>query len=286
MVSVAVACLPAAVSLLLLEALFMQISGMSLALTWPCRLCLLRVFLCWGRWHCTCFLRPTCLFTAHMGRGSSPLSCGVFLPLPLSQDFPLLVAGCTPPLLPEPFQPSPACLFTVPGKIPLPPFCTQCTSPYLLHVFIVLIAYYSVSLFSLGGGWSVQGAMLIWPRVVCGSTLVLLSSPCLCLSKLSGCGRLAAWGPSWFLHLTWNGDSLHRLEVWRGQLCLFSVIMPAKCVSSVSPRFYYRRLAFCFLPLAAILESSILSISVSIRLGQSFSNNRKSERKWPFRSDS
>jgi hypothetical protein len=48
MVSVAVACLPASVSLLLLEALllFMQISGVSLTLTWPCRLCLLRVFLC------------------------------------------------------------------------------------------------------------------------------------------------------------------------------------------------------------------------------------------------
>jgi hypothetical protein len=30
--------------------------------------------------------------------------------------------------------------------------------------------------------------------------------------------------------------------------------MPAKCVSSVSPRFHYRRLAFCFLPLAATLE--------------------------------
>jgi hypothetical protein len=41
-----VACLPAAVSLLLLEALFMQISGVSLALTWSCRLCLLRFLLC------------------------------------------------------------------------------------------------------------------------------------------------------------------------------------------------------------------------------------------------
>jgi hypothetical protein len=39
------------------------------------------------------------------------------------------------------------------------------------------------------------------------------------------------------------------------KLCLFSVIMPAKCVSRVSPRFHYRRLAFCFLPLTAILES-------------------------------
>jgi hypothetical protein len=45
MVSAALAHLPAAVSLLLLETLFMQISGVSLALTWPCRLCLLRVLL-------------------------------------------------------------------------------------------------------------------------------------------------------------------------------------------------------------------------------------------------
>jgi hypothetical protein len=45
-VSATVACLPAAVSLLLLEVLFMQISGVSLALTWPCRLCLLRFLLC------------------------------------------------------------------------------------------------------------------------------------------------------------------------------------------------------------------------------------------------
>jgi hypothetical protein len=47
--SAAVACLPAAVSLLLLEPLFMQISGVSLALTWPCRLSLLRVLLCASR---------------------------------------------------------------------------------------------------------------------------------------------------------------------------------------------------------------------------------------------
>jgi hypothetical protein len=37
--------LPAAVSLLLLEALFMQTSGVSLTLTWAHRLCLLRVLL-------------------------------------------------------------------------------------------------------------------------------------------------------------------------------------------------------------------------------------------------
>jgi hypothetical protein len=46
MVFAAVACLPAAVSLLLLEALFLQISGVSLALTWPPRVYLLRFLLC------------------------------------------------------------------------------------------------------------------------------------------------------------------------------------------------------------------------------------------------
>jgi hypothetical protein len=35
---------------------------------------------------------------------------------------------------------------------------------------------------------------------------------------------------------------------------LFSVVLPARCVSSISPRFHYKRYAFCFLPLAAILE--------------------------------
>jgi hypothetical protein len=52
----------AAVSLLLLVALFMQVSGVSLTLTWPSRLCLLRVLLCGS--HCY-KLSP---FQAHWGR--------------------------------------------------------------------------------------------------------------------------------------------------------------------------------------------------------------------------
>jgi hypothetical protein len=54
---------------------------------------------------------------------------------------------------------------------PSPLFGAQGAPLSLLCVFVVLIAYYSVSLFSLGGGQSVQGAMLIWPRVVCESTM-------------------------------------------------------------------------------------------------------------------
>jgi hypothetical protein len=105
---------------------------------------------------CSCWL--VCLFTAHGGSGSSPLSCGVFLPLPLSQAFLLWLLGA-------PILSGQAWLVYL-----------QCSGrpTLLLHVFIVLIAYHSISLFNLGGGQSVQGAMLIWSRVVC----VLLSSPC------------------------------------------------------------------------------------------------------------
>jgi hypothetical protein len=48
---------------------------------------------------------------------------------------------------------------------------------------------------------------------------------------------------------TWAGG----VEVL--EFCLFLMFLPAKCFSSVSPRFYFRKKAFCFLPLVAILES-------------------------------
>jgi hypothetical protein len=113
-------------------------------------------------------LAPVYLFTAHEGSGSSPLSCGVFRPPPLSQAFLLLVAGHALPLPPEPLRPGPACLFAVRRDSPPTLFRAQGAPPSLPCVFIVLTAYYSVSLFPPGGGPSVQGAMLIWPRVVCG----------------------------------------------------------------------------------------------------------------------
>jgi hypothetical protein len=151
----------------------MQISGVSFALTWPCRLCLLRVLLCWslcyklspfqahwGRWHCTSLLWPVFVYSSR-GKWVFPPSCGVFLRQPG-----LFIYSSGKDFLPP--------IFGAPPSFP--------------RVFIVLIACYSVSLFSLGGDWSVQGAMLIWLRVVCGSTVVLLSSPCLHLPKLSGHG--------------------------------------------------------------------------------------------------
>jgi hypothetical protein len=143
------------------------------------------------------------------------------------------------------------------GKDSLPPiFSAQCAPPSFLCVFIVLIAYYSVSLFSPSGSWSVQGTMLFWPRVVCGSTVVLLSSPCPHLPKPSGHGQPAACGALLVspFNMKWRCSVLAG-GVEGSKFCLFSVVLPARCVSSVSPRFHYRRHAFCFLPLAAILES-------------------------------
>jgi hypothetical protein len=46
--------------------------------------------------------------------------------------------------------------------------------------------------------------------------------------------------------------------VEESKFCLFSVVFPVRCISNVSPRFYFRRHAFCFLPVAAILESSVI----------------------------
>jgi hypothetical protein len=147
---------------------------------------------------CCCSCQPPCLFTVHVGSGSSLLSGGVFLPLPLSPAFPLLVAGCVPPLLPEPLRPAWLVYLQFWEGFPSPNlWCSVHATlfPACLYCSYCLLVSFS---FFLGGGWSVQGAMLLWPRVVCGSTVVPRSSLCLCLPKLSGCGRLAARGPSLF----------------------------------------------------------------------------------------
>jgi hypothetical protein len=108
-------------------------------------------------------------------------SCGRWVFLPLLWSFPpsatltsFPVPGCwahTPaPAKASLARPS---LFIYSSRKDFPPllFGTQCSLPSLQCVFIVLIAYYSVSLFSTGGIRSVQGAMLFLPRVVCGSTV-------------------------------------------------------------------------------------------------------------------
>jgi hypothetical protein len=85
------------------------------------------------------------------------------------------------------------------GKDSPPPlFSAQCTPPSLQCVFIVLIAYYSGSLFSPGGGQSVQGAMLIWPRLVCGSTTYCLAHLVRIFPSHLGMGNWRPGGPPGF----------------------------------------------------------------------------------------
>jgi hypothetical protein len=105
------------------------------------------------------------VYNSH-GRWVSPLSCGVFLPLPLSQAFPLLVARHAPPLLPSLARPG---LFIYSSGRDSPPLALRVLHPLcnVSLLFLLLITQFS---FFLGGGRSVQGAMLIWPKVVCGST--------------------------------------------------------------------------------------------------------------------
>jgi hypothetical protein len=122
----------------------------------------------------SCLLWLACLFTAHMGSGLTP-SCGVFLSPPLLQAFPFLVAVRVPP---------PAwlvCLQFCEGFHAPSLWCSGCPTLFAMCLFCFGIAYYSVFLFSLGGGHSVQVAMLIWPRFVCGGTAYCLAHLVVCI---------------------------------------------------------------------------------------------------------
>jgi hypothetical protein len=173
-------------------------------------------------WHCTHFLRLAYLFSVHMGSGPSLFSYGVFFPPPLLQAFPLLVAGQVPPLLP-----SPAGLFIHSSVRVFPPhlFGTQGAQTSLLCVFFVVIAYLSVFFsFFPGCGLVCPGGYADLAQGCLWEYCMPLSSPCgLRLPKWSGrWHRVAAWVPSWFLRLTWSGDAMHGLGVWRSHSFAFS----------------------------------------------------------------
>jgi hypothetical protein len=106
--------------------------------------------------------------------------------------------------------PSPAsCLWGI-SPPPSSALRVPCPLCYMSFLLLLLIIQFSFP----WGCHSVQGAMLIWPRIVCGSTTCHLAH----IPKPSGCWHLAAaQEPSWFLRLTWSGDAMRRLEVCRSQ---------------------------------------------------------------------
>jgi hypothetical protein len=139
----------------------------------------------WWRWDLSCLLRPACLFTVCMGSAPPPPSSGACHTLATGTSFPLSkVAGLMPLLLL-----SPTGLFIYSSVESAPPPFSRAHSPLpsLLCVFFFsapcLLISLVFSLFSLGGGQSVQGTMLIWPKVVCGSTACHLAQLVVCFSQ-------------------------------------------------------------------------------------------------------
>jgi hypothetical protein len=48
--------------------------------------------------------------------------------------------------------------------------------------------------------------------------------------------------------------------VEESEFCLFLVVFLVRCISSISSRFYFRKHAFCFLPLVSVLESAPMEV--------------------------
>jgi hypothetical protein len=135
-----------------------------------------------------------------MGSGSSPLSCGVFLPLPLLQAFPLLVAGHVPLLL---LSLASLFIYNSVRDCPFPLFGIQSAPPSLLHVFLLLLLIINFFSFFPGCGSVSPGGYADLAQGCLWEYRVPLSSPCgLRLPKLSGFWHLAVREPFWFLHLT------------------------------------------------------------------------------------
>jgi hypothetical protein len=217
---------------------------------------LLQAFLLLITGQCCCSCQPPWLFTVHVGSGSSFLSCGVFLSLPLSQAFLLLVVGCTLPLPPEPLWPARLVYLQSREGFPSPNLWLRAPHP-LSHVSLLFLLLITQFLFLFPwwrsvcpGGYAALAQACLWEY--CGTTKLTWSafSQAIWARATGGSGALlvSSFNVKWRFSVLAGG-------VEESKLCLFTVIMPAKCVSSVSPRFHYRRLTFCFLPLATMLES-------------------------------
>jgi hypothetical protein len=137
-------------------------------------------------------LLPAAVFVySSRGRWVFPPHLWSFPPSTTLTSYPALGCWAHTPAPTRASPAHPACLFTVLGRIPFPQSLALRAPHPLFHVSLLFLL-----LITQGGGRSVQGAMLLWTRVVCGSTTVPLSLPCLRLPKLSGHRRLAARGPS------------------------------------------------------------------------------------------
>jgi hypothetical protein len=184
----------------------LQISGVSLTLTYPLRLCLLSILL-----GTTAIVTSFCLLKRTGGGGathafssqcaylqftwkvtlpSSPVEFSShchFYQLSCSK-----VAGRLPPLLP-----SPASLFIYSSVRDCPSPLQHSGHPALFATCLFCCCYCLLSfgffcLFFSGWGSSVQGVMLIWPRAVFWSTMCHLAHLMICIFP-SGLGAGIWW---------------------------------------------------------------------------------------------
>jgi hypothetical protein len=207
-----------------------------------------------GKW---IFPQLPCLFTAYVGSGSSLLFCEVFLPPPLSQAFLLLVAGYVPPLPPEPLRPTQLVYlqswegFTSPNL-----WCSVCPTLFPVCLYCSYCLLLSFSFFPrwrlvCRGGYAALAQGCLWEYHGTSKFTLSESSQAVCARVAGRLGALLIFP----FNVKWR-FSAPAGGVEGSKFCLFSVVLPARCVSSISPRFHYRRHVFYFLPLAAILESS------------------------------
>jgi hypothetical protein len=197
---------------MLLEALFMQISGVSLTLTWPHRLCLLRVLL---GVTATATSFPLPKHTG--GGGTTPTFSGwrvylqfmweVLLPrfpwgFPHTATFasfptPRLLGGPTTPA----FSSWLVYLHFWKG-LPLPTsLALRAPCPLCYVSFVVVVAVYSVCFFLFFpwvGVSLTRGLCWSGPRVVCGSTECRLAHLVVCFSRAGRSWHLAVQEPPGF----------------------------------------------------------------------------------------
>jgi hypothetical protein len=188
----------------------MLISGVSLTLTWPPWLCLFRVLLGVSAFPFPSSLGAVTLYLlsqasvfiySSCGKWAFPLSCGVFLPLPLLQAFLFLVAGWVPLLLPSLVG---LVIHSSVGDCPSPPSVVRAPHPLCYMSFLLLLLIIQFYSFFPGWGSVCTGGYADLAQGCLWEYCVLLSSHCgLRLPKQSGHWHLAVvWEPSWFLHLT------------------------------------------------------------------------------------
>jgi hypothetical protein len=133
--------------------------------------------------------------------------------------------------------------------------CSQSTLPPLLHV--LFSSLFIIQFFLWGGGQSVQGEMLVYPRSGCGSTACCLFAHL--LFHVSQAGLELVSGGAGTL-LVSQRNMACRSFVWAGGLGCWSFayywhFFSAKCGSSISARsLIYRSHAVCFLPLVTIWD--------------------------------